>query len=158
MRLREAPEWEIVFARWHEFPLIRTGATPDSVAMVASGMIYLATPYSRIAVDDDGHWSPANSALAAVHADRHGARLAVRGVTAVSPIVLAAGMRHATAHLDPLDARFWTRWCAPILAASRAVVVPDIPGWSRSEGVWHEVREALGRSLPVHVYARGVEE
>jgi len=82
----------------------------------------------------------------------------MRGVTAVSPIVLADGMCHATEHLDPLDVRFWTRWCAPILAAARAVVVPDIPGWSRSEGVWHEVREALGRSLPVHVYARGVEE
>ena len=109
-------------------------------------------------MDDAGHWSLAKSALAATRADRHAARLAMRGVTAVSPIVQAASMCHATAHLDPLDARFWTRWCAPILAASRAVVVPDIPGWSRSEGVWHEVREALGRSLPVHVYARGVEE
>jgi len=135
-------------------PRIRWGETPERVALMASGLVYLATPYTRMVLRD-GAWHFALSVEMQVRAERHAARLAALGVTAVSPIALAAGMCHASHALDPLDAAFWARWCAPILAAARAVVVPDVPGWHLSDGIRHEVSEALARNLPVHVYAAG---
>lgn len=134
---------------------IRWCATPELVAREASGLVYLASPYSRMVVDAAGKWSEDLSAEMQVRADFHAARLARFGVTAVSPISLAVQMCDISSHLDPLDAAFWTRWCAPILWAARSVVVPDIPGWHLSDGIRHEVAEALSRNLPIYIYARG---
>lgn len=152
------PAWGAVFdvARDGALPLIRFGATHESVAAAADGLVYLATPYSRIALNDLGNWSFHASAEAMERASRAAAKLAKAGVSAVSPIVMAADMCHSDVTLDPLDAPFWSSWCAPLLAASHAIVVPDIPGWDRSVGIWHEVLEALSRNKPVHVYARGL--
>ncbi len=136
---------------------LHLGATPDLVAREASGLVYLATPYSREAVRDGIIWDMRLSLQMQGHAERHAAALAARGITAIAPIALAAGMCHQSHQLAPLDARFWQRWCAPLLAASRAVVVPDIPGWDRSQGIWFEVVEALDRQMPVYVYA-GADE
>lgn len=150
------PAWGpvIAAARAGELPLLGFGATPEAVAREAAGLVYLATPYSRIAVDAAGAWCPERSARAMAQATRAAARLAGLGVTAVSPIVLTAGMCHASAALDPLDDPFWARWCAPLLAAARVVVVPDIAGWDRSRGVWREVRAALASNVPVRIYGR----
>lgn len=119
-------------------------------------LVYLATPYSKVVVDAAGQFRPQRSFVAGQRAAVWARRLAVEGVTAVSPIVQAASMVSAhsafePAPLDPLDAVFWGAWCLPLLRASRAVVVPPIPGWRESDGIWHEVRTALHGMRPVFV-------
>ena len=135
--------------------LLHAGATPESVARVASGQLYLATPYSlQVTNPVTGRWVRRWSEQVARGAALAQADLAMRGVTAVSPISQSAAMCHIDSRLDPLDERFWARWCDAILWASRAVVVPDLPGWRHSLGVWREVVWALDHSVPVHVYGR----
>lgn len=149
------PAWGSVMAaaRRGDLPLVHLGATPQSVARAASGLAYLATPYSRIARDADGAWDYAASYRAMMAARAAWIELTELRVTAVSPIAVSADHCHAGFALDPLDQEFWTRWCAPFLDAARAVVVPDIAGWDDSDGVWHEVRAALACNKQVHVYA-----
>lgn len=150
----ETPDWPALAAFSRDCALlVRFGMSDETVAATAAGLVYLATPYSKIALSEHGNWSFHASAEAMTRASRHAARLAKRGISACSPIVMAADMCHTDTTLDPLDAAFWTRWCAPLLAASRSVVVPDIPGWDQSAGIWHEVREAVAMNKPVHVYA-----
>lgn len=144
--LRMAPWWP---------GLLHPGATPASVARVASGLVYLATPYSLQATDPrNGRWRRDWSDALARAAALEAVALAREGLTAVSPIVQSAAMCNALDGLDPLDERLWARWCQPMLDAARAVVVPDIPGWRRSLGVWREVIWALEHNMPVHVYGR----
>lgn len=152
-----APAWGpvIAAARRGDLPLLRLGMTPEEVARVAAGIVYVATPYSRIAVDAEGAWDYAASYQAMMAARAEALQLVTRGVTAIAPIAIAADACHATFDLDPLDDAFWTRWCAPLLAAARVVVVPAIEGWDRSAGIWREVRAALGANKPVHLYAEG---
>lgn len=143
--------------------LLRFGATPAQVARRAGGMVYLATPYSREVVDSAGRWRLERSIDMALRAAQAAAELAALRVTAVSPVVLSAEMCAARdlrpgagAEIDPLDQRFWGAWCAPILRASCAVVVPQIEGWQCSTGIWREVFWALERNMPVFIYAEGV--
>ncbi|MEH6774949.1 MAG: DUF1937 family protein [Cereibacter changlensis] len=44
-----------------------------------------------------------------------------------------------------------------MLDACCAVVVPDLPGWRESAGVWREVRLALAWQRPVFLYAEGAD-
>lgn len=107
---------------------------------------YLATPYSKRAICEDGEFSPSASLECAVRAARCARALAVEGVTAVSPIIQAAEMVQADfldQTIDPLDAAFWENWCAPMLRAADVVIVPDLDGWAHSDGIWTEVRAAL---------------
>jgi hypothetical protein len=144
--------------------LVRQSAA--SVARVFGGRqpVYLATPYSRECLDVLGAWSHDESDRCAHRASVCAAELLALGVTAVSPIALAVGMINATCHhgyraarrtpsIDPLDAAMWTRWCQPLLNVCGAVVVPDIPGWDKSAGIWHEVGFAIDRQIPVFIYA-----
>lgn len=135
--------------------LLTLGATPQDIAARATGYVYLATPYSLEVVGEDGKWSRHRSYLLADLAVMSARRLAGHGVTAVSPIVLTDRMCSMTKALDPLDDDYWTRWCAPILRGASAVVVPEIEGWQRSRGIWHEVTWALERAVPVWVGAEG---
>lgn len=139
-------------------PLVHAGADPALVARHNTGLVYLATPYSR-EVRSGGRWDAGKSCAMSLMAARHVLRLARERVTAISPIVLAAEAIHAQPctggrKLDPLDAPFWADWCRPILHAATAIVVPDIPGWDRSEGIWAEVQWAISRNMPVFVYGR----
>lgn len=152
-----------------EMPLLTTGCYPATVARLYGGRqpVYLATPYSLECRDMLGAWSYKRSAQCARVAARAAAALLRAGVTAVSPIVQAVAMVHSTgdfraAHpggvqfeptIDPLDDVLFARWCQPILNACGAVVVPDLPGWDRSVGVYAEVRYALAHNTPVYVYA-----
>lgn len=151
-----------------ELRLLMLGETPQSVAEMigAEGFVYLATPYSRRAVDRLGRWSLGQSGQLEAEASREVGRLKAAGVSAFSPIAASASVVHATlnpfsiypkpdpAH-DPLDAAAWLSWCLPFLAAARAVVVPDLAGWDQSDGIRVEVAEALRRDLPVMLYAGG---
>lgn len=116
--------------------------------------VYLATPYTRQVVDSECKFCRTRSDGMSAEAARHVAELALRGITAISPIVLSvAATNAAPAALDPLDQELWQNWCWPLLATCGAVVVPDIAGWQQSRGVWREVLWSLSRALPVFVYA-----
>ena len=136
--------------------LYRNARLADVIAHCRGRLVYLATPYSKIAVGDDGQWDVGLSFDAMMRAAHWARHLALEGITAVSPIVQSAEMVHASCvfesdPLDPMDADFWTAWCAPLLEASAAVVVPPIRGWRESLGIRHEVIEALTSGRPVFV-------
>ncbi|WP_170335014.1 DUF1937 family protein [Ruegeria arenilitoris] len=134
-------------AEFEDSALLRRDATmADLVSRSRSRLCYLATPYTKLAQHSDGGFCPTKSVEASVKAARWSRLLALEGVTAVSPIVQAVEMINAdiiNQQLDPLDEKFWELWCRPLLRASAVVIVPPIPGWDQSEGVWHEVRQAL---------------
>ena len=136
--------------------LYRNARLADVIAHCRGRLVYLATPYSKIVVVDDGQWDVGLSFDAMIRAAHWAGHLASEGITAVSPIVQSAEMVHASCvfksdPLDPMDADFWTAWCAPLLEASAAVVVPPIRGWCESLGIRHEVIEALTSGRPVFV-------
>ena len=140
----------------HDHPGTVWGLPPARAALQLSGLVYLATPYTkRAAPGGVFDWGAADDA----YRDALGALAAMErlGITAVSPIVQAHLIvrRHASA-MGPqgaarlaLDADHWMRWCAPMLAACRAVYVPAIAGWDQSAGIAFEVAEALDRNKPV---------
>ncbi|MCG7520866.1 DUF1937 family protein [Ruegeria sp. Ofav3-42] len=118
----------------------------DVVTACRGRLCYLATPYTKVAVDADGAWDASASLECAVLAARCARALALEGVTAVSPIIQAAEMINAdiiSQALDPLDGGFWLRWCWPLLNSADAIIVPDFDGWAESDGIWAEVRAAL---------------
>lgn len=152
------PNWPALIGAetYSKSSLLHVGADRHMVADRCGGhAVYLATPYSKEVLDRSGNWSLALSLEASKRASREAVRLAAIGVTAVSPIVLAHEMV-SMASFDPLDQKFWTQWCRPILNACGAVVVPNIQGWDASHGIWHEVTVALTSNRPVFVYAAGV--
>ncbi|WP_420023847.1 DUF1937 family protein [Cereibacter azotoformans] len=162
--LPRVPDWAALRAHpARDAGLLHFGAGPTLVARRAKlgRPVYLATPYSLRAVDPEGRWSADMSVAAMGDAGREIVRLQQVGVTAISPVALSGVAVHATLYprpmLDPLDAGLWAEWCRPILDSCSAVVVPDIRGWSRSLGIWHEVRAALARQTSVFVYAEGPE-
>ena len=155
MKARD-PAWGALIAGEAGVPsLLHVGAGPAAMAQRCRGiLVYLATPYSREVLGPDGAWCPARSIELGLRAADRAARLARVGVTAVSPIAQAADMVHvARPPIDPLDDAFWEAWCRPLLAGCGAVAVPDMPGWDRSRGIWHEVTWALERNMPVFVEA-----
>jgi len=134
--------------------LLYRGASLDQVAdRCPAGMAYLATPYSKVVTEGvTGAWSPWRSEAAAHAASTWVSALADIQITAVSPIVLAVGAVHCGGdQLDPLDHEFWMAWCAPILSASRAVIIPPINGWDDSLGVWQEAIAALTSNRSVYL-------
>ena len=162
---------------WSELlRLGREGQVPclhlvQSAAAVAKSFggkqpVYLATPYSREAVDVLGCWSYEASHRAHRRAARACADLLDQGVTAISPVVLGVAMINATGtyearrrgklqfvpRLDPLDDGIWHDWCQPLLRVCGAIVVPEIPGWRESNGIYAEVAQALTRNIPVYIY------
>ncbi|MCV2877591.1 DUF1937 family protein [Sedimentimonas flavescens] len=154
---RTEPQWEIMLpqsmrSRWTD--LLHFGVDAKGVANRSGGrLVYVATPYSRVVVDDHGKWCRMRDAEASVWASKVCADLARAGATGVSPIVLSTGMCGAS-RLDPLDEKFWNAWCAPLLAACGSIYVPDLPGWQASRGIWTECVWALGHNMPVLLEAR----
>ena len=141
--------------------LLRHDARLGDVISHSRGCLsYLATPYSKLARDDDGAFSSAGSLECAARAARWARLLALEGITAVSPIIQAVEMVHVDVidpQLDPLDERFWEGWCQPLLNACGGVIVPPIPGWKESEGIWVEVCAALRAQRPVFLIRPGAE-
>ncbi len=154
--------WAPLVAR-HGGGLIRFGAGLDDVARVAQGrMVYLASPYSKRAVDAVGAWDRWKADAAAQEAARVAARLLRQGVTATSPIVQAQAMVvdsfWGSEWIDPMDAGLWSAWCAPMLAASAVVYVPALAGWAESRGILHEAREAVMACKPVLIEAESLTQ
>ncbi|SDW77685.1 DUF1937 family protein [Roseicitreum antarcticum] len=162
------PVWPMLFAagsRHRVSPLLHLGAGVGRVARHApAGIQYLATPFTKLVRGPGGTYCATAAFDASARAGLHARRLALAGVTAISPIVQAVeicatrpGIGAGAGLPDPLDEAFWADWCRPLLWASRSVIVPAIPGWSKSVGVWREVVWALDRNMPVFVYAGGLE-
>lgn len=137
--------------------LQRDADLADVISHARGRLAYLATPYSKVALCDCDAWHQGISLEAAVRAARWAKVLAAEGVTAVSPIIQSVEMVHADLAdmLDPLDAVFWEGWCRPLLAASGVVIVPPIPGWKDSEGIWVEVCAALRSNRRVFLISEG---
>lgn len=168
------PAWGpvLVAARAGDLPLIRVAQSPALVAQTYGGAqpVYLATPYAKECTDVLGEWSYDLSRAMGRRAEVAAADLLAHGVSAFAPVALGAAMIHATGafhggarggvrfepRLDPLDAAAWSRWCMPFLNSCGAVVVPNIPGWDQSGGIWSQVCYALGRNVPVYVYGGAV--
>lgn len=142
---------------------ITFGATPADVAARVGGLVYLASPYSKLVCDRAGVWDYRLSYDAQRAPAVECLHLMRLGVTAVSPVVQSVELIHASMTgiapiptVDPLDADLWQPWCNRLLDAARAVVVPEIHGWSDSVGVMAEVERATARQMPVFVYANSV--
>ncbi len=137
-------------------PLLRWGVAPDDLAPLASGQVYLATPYTLQAAPD-GVFDADAAAAAMAEAALVMMVLALTGVSAVSPIVLAhvgcgemfETMGAAWAEGLALDGAFWQRWRRPLLLASRLVYVPAIDGWRASAGIRREVLSSLAEGRRV---------
>ena len=132
------------------------GQDTTEAARRLSGLVYVATPYTKLAAPR-GVFDWPRADAAAHKAAGAVAMLAMRGVSAVSPIVIAhaacdwwhSQVNAGFAERAALDAMFWTRWCAPLLDAARMVYVPAIEGWHESDGVAREVAHALSGCKPV---------
>lgn len=142
--------------------LLVQGASPEVVARQVSRLAFLATPYRGAAVDAAGEWDYRLSYNAQFRPAFEALRLMQVGVTALSPVVLSVEMLHASCEgvqpvpaVDPFDEAIWWPWVLRMLDRCDAVVVPDVPGWAGSAGVLRCVRRALGRNVPVFVYAEG---
>ena len=146
------PDWGWLRATYPGGALLNVDASVSEVAArLRHAQAYLATPYSRQVVKEDGLWCRALSAQAELRAARWSRFFFIEGVTAVSPIVLSCAVCHADfeGHVDPLDDAAWSSWCQAMLAASGAVIVPPIDGWDQSRGVWRETCWALANNVPV---------
>ncbi|MBL4761700.1 MAG: DUF1937 family protein [Gammaproteobacteria bacterium] len=119
----------------------------------AGGLVYLATPYSKPVLDDDGAWCSFRSRRAALLAANVMARFGVLGVTAISPIMCSHMMveNALSGDIDPMDEKFWAKWCLKLLNKCDAMIVPPIIGWDDSCGVWAEARWMLASNRPVFV-------
>ena len=162
LRRPAAPAWDSPHLDIYALAcLLHRDATLAEVITHARGRLcYLATPYSRVALDEYGAWDPYASVDCAVPAAKWACLLALEGVTAVSPIIQAVEMvsyDYPAQQLDPLDGRFWEGWCRPLLAASDVIIIPPITGWAESEGIWHEACAALRSNRRVYLIRDGEE-
>ncbi|WP_276946613.1 DUF1937 family protein [Haematobacter massiliensis] len=150
MTLPAAPDWPQLRARADEFfGLMNFDYTPDRLAARSGGrLLYLVTPAVHEAVGDDGRPDRLRAGVFVALAGRAMDDLAGAGVSAVSPVALAGGLRIARA-----GAAQWDAWCRPIRRAAHGVVVPPVLGWQASGGVWADVRRALSGNRPVFVLA-----
>ena len=139
-------------------PAVQFGVLPAELARRVSGQVYLATPYIELAAPE-GVFRPPIARLMANAAALRARQLAELGICAVSPVVQAQALvEDKKAHRGiraaarwALDADYWARWCAPMRAASRALYVPDIPGWRESAAIERDVRDVVARNGPVYV-------
>lgn len=133
------------------------GSSIAEVARQAGVLGYLATPYLRETIAA-GVWRMERSAALSASAALVMVDLAQAGVSVVAPAVQMAEMCNVASilprgrRLNPLDPAFWERWCRPLLAAADFVVVPDMPGWERSEAVLAAARHAVDTGLPLYLF------
>lgn len=140
------------------------------------GLVYLATPYSKISMNRSGGWSAQDSEYYGQAAADWAAMLAQFEISVFAPIAQISLMINFSVHgvlafsnprstsppgrdlefsgltsLSPPDDAFWSAWCAPFRDACSCVVVPPVVGWRESRGIWREVRTAISRNKPVYI-------
>ncbi|MFV0386523.1 DUF1937 family protein [Paracoccus sp. (in: a-proteobacteria)] len=151
------PDWPWLMQVFSGSCLLHEDCTiADIVQRVGGGRLaYLATPYTKLVLDDDRNFDWRAHLKVRVRTSRWAAELAIEGVTAASPVLMACAICESgvTGCPHPLDEAFWSRWCQPMLAASGAVIVPPMAGWDVSRGVWREVCWSLRQNRPVYLIA-----
>lgn len=153
-----------------DLPLVRVGQSAATVAVAFAGRqpVYLATPYSRVVLDEAGQWDYHLSSRAQFCAGSYLIGLMCEGVMAISPVVQTSFVLHGRYAfgggpqgkdwhhgLDPLDEELWAIAHQKFLNVCGAVVVPDMEGWDRSRGIWAVMQFAVRHNLPVFVYGGG---
>lgn len=101
--------------------------------------VFVATPYRAFPGSLDDAWEAAVQSLLPFKKAK---------IAAVSPIVLW----HQVAiqgGLDPHDMA-WAEMNRPLLLSSSAVVVVQLPGWTRSDGIDAEVKLAKENGIPIY--------
>lgn len=150
----ESPNWNALHdSAWTETDMLVFGLTSRDVSKRAKGrLVYLASPYSKLAVDHHGKFCDRRSKQAADDAARWQSIFAFEGLTSISPIMVSVNicdMDVTDAYFDPLDENYWENWCRPLLAQSEVLVIPPIKGWDESIGVWREAVYFIKRCRPV---------
>ncbi|WP_295537611.1 DUF1937 family protein [uncultured Thioclava sp.] len=148
------PDWGHLRATYAASGLLREECTVAAAAGIGSGrVVYLATPYSREVVDKHGVWCRDLHQSVVNVAGFWSWRLSYEGATAISPIVCADQIqvngRCSGKGPGPLDDDWWSMWCLPLMRVAGCIVIPPIPGWDLSRGVWREACWALERGVPV---------
>ncbi len=159
-RFPAEPDWPWLLATFPGNVLLHPDWSVVDIAQSVHGRIaYLATPYTREVLNDDFQFDRALSLQVEIRTARWARTFALLGATTISPILQACAMCSADVegHLDPLDDPFWAGFCQPLLTASAAVIVPPMPGWDRSRGVWREACDALRHNVPVYLVRPGSE-
>lgn len=110
--------------------------TPDPRAF---DLCYLATPYTKF---------PGGIDLAFKEAARVTGRLMRAGVRAYSPIAHTHPVAKY-AQIDPLDHAIWLPFDEAQMRAAGCCIVAQMPTWSISFGVRHEIDFFEGRQKPV---------
>lgn len=155
-RFPPRPDWDWLRATYPGNVLLHVDCPLAAVAGHLRGRLaYLATPYSKLVVNDDLQFQRALAFDVEIRTARWARRLAVDGVTVASPILTVCAIIGADVegHIDPLDDTFWTNWCRPMLTACGSVVIPPMAGWDESRGVWGEACWALRHNVPVWLIA-----
>jgi uncharacterized protein DUF1937 len=150
-----APNWSIFLdhADCYDGLLYPNASVSDIVKNQIGGLSYIATPYSNHVTDGSGFRPDLSKACAGVAA-QWAATLILHGIMPVSPIVQSAAMADAAlGAIDPLDSTFWAVWCSTLLVQCRRVIVPPIPGWDKSVGIFAEAKFALENNRPVYLLA-----
>lgn len=107
------------------------------------GFIYVASPYSNYAGDNQPGLSRAAGAAAALTGE-----LMKGGMIAYSPI---AHGHYVTlnSYLDPLDHEMWMKQCMGMMEKASGLVVLQLPGWRESKGVQMEIDYFAKASKPI---------
>ena len=100
---------------------------------------YLASPYSKFT---HGH-EAAYREVSRIHA-----RLLSSGLDVFCPIGHGHGLTVYGA-LDPVDAELWGRIDLPFVQRCNGLIVARMPGWDRSAGVAHEIRQFAQSGRPI---------
>jgi Domain of unknown function (DUF1937) len=153
-----APDWAWLREHFPRGTGLRSDCDLAEIIRFCLGRLaYMATPYSKLVVNDDGQWDMTLSMDVEMQTAVHARALAMCDITAISPILMACEICHSDCdgYLDPLDNTFWARWCQPLLSRSDVVVVPPMDGWDASNGVWREVCWALSCGVPVFQIEKG---
>ncbi|WP_052265140.1 DUF1937 family protein [Ruegeria sp. ANG-R] len=153
-------DWAALIRAYPDDVLLHVDSPVSEVVRSArSRMAYLATPYSKEVLNDDGRWDRALSLDVEMRTARWARLFARDGLTVVSPILQACAIVHADTEgdIDPMDDHFWSAWCMPLMSVSASFIIPPMEGWDRSWGVWREACWALWHNIPVYLIRPGSE-
>jgi hypothetical protein len=104
----------------------------------APGYWYLATPYGKRA-DREEAWKQAL---------RLRGLLLKRGITCYCPVAECHPVA-IEADIDPLDSALWAEDLEPKLKAAYGVIVGQLDGVEKSDGIRDEIKKALAWGKPV---------
>jgi hypothetical protein len=103
---------------------------PDAFTRIsASGLFYLATPYSKF---------PRGIHVAFCEASKLAADLMSMGIDVYSPIAHTHPMA-MYGHISPLNHSVWLKFDEKMMARCDALIVAKMETWDKSYGIAHEI-------------------